>query len=66
MKYIKLIIGGLLTINAFGQLIKFIISYESKPISEWTIGAEIGTIGILIVGVTIFKSGLQHNKERKI
>lgn len=64
MKYLKIIIGGLLAISGLVQLLKVIGLYWTLPFNEWPVGAEIGTIAIMVAGIFIFKSGLNHNKEK--
>jgi hypothetical protein len=64
MKYIKIIIGGLLAISGFLQLLKVISLYLILPFEQWPLGAEIGTIAITIAGIFIFINGLKHNNEK--
>jgi len=62
MKYLKIIIGSLLALSGLVQLLKVIGIYLSQPADQWPVGAELGTLAVLVVGVLLVRSGLRHRK----
>ncbi len=63
MKYLKIIVGSLLAMSGLVQLLKVLSIYLSQSADAWPVGAELGTLAVLVAGVLLVRSGLRHKKR---
>ena len=62
MKYVKIIVGSLLALSGLVQLLKMLGIYLSQPADKWPVGAELGTLAVLVAGVLLVRSALHYKK----
>ncbi len=58
----KIVVGALLILGAFKELLSVISDYRSGKLAFWPFGVEVGCAALVVLGIYLIRKGQKQKK----